>query len=101
VRKLIIGSLLLLASFAFYASRKQANHAPKLIPVAAQVPCPGPVLRFLDPITHQEVTHIDFGSVPIGKTKTVQVLILNPIVSPCNLQVIQADGNISFKEIPR
>jgi len=103
IRSSLILVLLLALGSVFYV---YAKHKPELIEAqpASQtvVPCPGPILRIIDPATGKDVTHIDFGVVPVGWTKTVQVMVLNPAASPCNLQIIQlADGTYSFKEIPR
>ena len=76
--------------------------ATKVLPVKGQVVCPSPILHFLDPVTGKEVTNINFGTVLVGQQKIVQVTVLNPAASPCNLQVIQlADGSVGIKEIPR
>ena len=94
---LAAAAILALAAFSLHGARKHWAGTPTLVPANAQVPCPGPVLRFLDPLTGRDVTHIDFGSVPVGQRKVVQVVILNPPGSPCNLTITETAGAIHIE----
>src|SRR5258707_7312816 len=84
--------------FMHIARKQPVATAVRMLPASAQVICPGPDIRILDPVTGKDVTSIGFGNVLVGQQKIVQVTILNPPGSPCNLTLTTArNGEIHIE----